>query len=156
MLTYSLNETIATKQEFFLTKVAPAQSITNIVLLVFLLIMFISSYTTIYFFVKNYFSRISANTIFACSYLSFGWEIGHPLRTWLEEWSDPRCVQVHTEGEGYHASCVNLHLHYLFLCFCLMVSCFICRILTLSSFKKGALVTNYYFSPMTSFSIVMK
>ena len=56
------NETIlATKQELFFTKVAPVQSITDIVLLGFSLIllrwMFISSYTTIYFFVNNFFFR---------------------------------------------------------------------------------------------------
>ena len=48
------NEAIlATKQEFFFTKVAPVQSITNIVLLDFLLMllywMFILSYNPIYF-----------------------------------------------------------------------------------------------------------
>ena len=55
-----LNETIlATKQEFFFTKLAPVQSITGIVLLGFSLIllpgMFISYYTIIYFFVNNFF-----------------------------------------------------------------------------------------------------
>ena len=54
------NETIlATKQEFFFTKVAPVQSITDIVLLGFSLIllpgMFILYYTIIYFFVNNFF-----------------------------------------------------------------------------------------------------
>ena len=84
------NETIlATKQEFFFTNVALVKSITDIVLLGFWLIllpwMFISSYTTIYFFVKNFFSNvyISVNTIFECSYLSFGWEIGHPLSMYV-------------------------------------------------------------------------
>ena len=48
---------LVTKQEFFFTKVAPVQSIADIVLLDFWLILlpFISSYTTIYFFVKNIF-----------------------------------------------------------------------------------------------------
>ena len=50
---------LATKQEFFFTKVAPVRSITDIVLLGFSLIllpgMFISYYTIIYFFVKNVF-----------------------------------------------------------------------------------------------------
>ena len=45
------------EQEFFFTKVAPVQDKTNILLLGFWLMllswMFISSYTTIYFFVKN-------------------------------------------------------------------------------------------------------
>ena len=72
------NETIlATRQEFFFTKLTPVQSITDIVLLGFWLIqlprLFISSYTTIYFFVKNLFSNvyISVNTIFESSYLFF-------------------------------------------------------------------------------------
>ena len=83
------NETIlATKQEFFFTKVAPVQSITDIVLLGFWLIllpwMFISSYTTIYFFCKEFFFRMF---IFQCIRYSivlicFGWEIGHPLSTY--------------------------------------------------------------------------
>ena len=83
------NETIlATKQEFLFTKVALVQSITDIILLDFWLIllpwMFISSCTTIYFFAKNFFFLniyISVNTIFRCSYLLFGWEIGHLLST---------------------------------------------------------------------------
>ena len=61
------NETILeTKQEFFFTIVAPVQSITDIVLLDFWLLlfpwMFISSYITIYFFVKNF--------LFQCLYFS--------------------------------------------------------------------------------------
>ena len=78
------DETIlATKLEFFFTKVVSVQSITDIVILNFWLIllpwMLISSYTAIYFFEKNFFSNfyISVNTIFECSYLFFGWEIGH-------------------------------------------------------------------------------
>ena len=140
------NETIlATKQEFFFTKVTPVKSITDIVLLGFWLIllpwMFISSYITIYFFVKNAFS-------FECLYfskydirmfLSFSCEIGHPLGMYITrgmEGSHPECVQVRTGGEGYHASCVRKHLHYLFSCFCLMVSCFICSF-NLTFIQKG-------------------
>ena len=102
------NETIlATKQEFFFTKVAPVQSITNIVLLGFWLIllpwMFISSCTAIYFFVKNFF--------FECLYFIeydirmylfvFGWEIGHSLSTYTTkgmEGGHPKFVQVRTGG----------------------------------------------------------
>ena len=110
--------------------------------------MFISYYTIIYFFVKNFFSNvyISVNTIFECSYLSFGWEIGHPLSMYVTrgmERGHPKCLQMRTGGEGYHASCVRTHLH-LFSCFCLMVSCFICRDLNLPSFKKGLFVRNGY------------
>ena len=88
--------------------------------------MFIAYYTIIYFFVKKFFSNvyISVNTIFKCSYLSFDWEIGHPLSMYVTrgmEESHPK------GGEGYHTSCVRTHLQYLFLCFCHMVSCFTCR-----------------------------
>ena len=74
-------------------------------------------------------------------------EVGHP-----------KCVQLRTGGEGYHVSCVRTHLHYLFSCFCLMVSRFICRNLTLPLFKKGVFVKNDYFSPMRvrSISVVIK
>ena len=100
------NETIlATKQGFFFTKVAPVQSITDIALLGFWLIllpgMFISYSTITYFFVKNVFSNvyISVNTIFECSYLSFGWQIGHPLSMYVTRWmegviqNDNRCIE---------------------------------------------------------------
>ena len=65
------------------------------------------------------------NKIFECFYLSFGFEIGHPLSMYVTrgmEEGHPKCLQMGTEGEGYHASCVRTHLHYLFSCFCLMVS----------------------------------
>ena len=47
--------------------------------------MFISCYTIIYCFVKNFFSNvyISVNRMFKCSYLSFDWEIGHPLNMYI-------------------------------------------------------------------------
>ena len=47
--------------------------------------VFISHYTIIYFFVNNCFSNVyvSVNMIFECSYLSFGWEIGHPLSMYI-------------------------------------------------------------------------
>ena len=62
------NKTIvATKEEFFFTKVAPVKSITDIALLGFSLIllpgMFISYYTIICFFVKNFFLYFSENDI---------------------------------------------------------------------------------------------
>ena len=43
-----------------------------------------------------------------------------------------------------------------FSCFCLMVPCFICRNLVLTSFKKGVSVSNGYYSPMRSIFVVMK
>ena len=110
------NETIlATKQDIFFTKVAPVQSITDIVILSFWLIllswMFISSYTTICFFVKNFFLNvyISVKTIFECSYMFFGWEIGHPLSTYATRGMNGviqnvyRCVQ----REGFKKSVIR-------------------------------------------------
>ena len=88
-------------RNFFFIKVVPVQSITDIVLMGFLLVllseMFISYYTIIYFFVKNFFSNvcISVNKIFECSYLSFGWEIDHPLSmslTRVMEGVHPKCL----------------------------------------------------------------
>ena len=65
----------------------------------------------------------------------------------------PKCIQMPTGGEKYHASC---ECTYLSLCFCLMVPCFICRNLTIPSFKNGVFLRNGYFSPMRSTSVVMK
>ena len=115
--------------EFFFTKEAPMQSITDIVLLGFSLIllpgMFISYYTIIYFFVNNFF--------FECLYFS-EYDIRMFLFAfWLR--NRPSIKYVRNQGNGgghpkggerYHASCVRTHLHYLFSCFCHMVSCFIC------------------------------
>ena len=137
-------------QEFFFTKVAPVQNITDIVLLGFSLIplpgVFIYYYTIIYFFVKNFFSNIyiSVNTIFGCSYLSFGWKLGHPLSMYVTrgmgEGSSNGSSKMFSEayrGNGLHVSYVRTHLHYHFSCFCRIVSCFICKSLTLPSFRKG-------------------
>ena len=109
--TAASNDTIlATRQEFFFTKVAPVQSITDIILFDFWLMllswMFISSYTAIYFFVKKFiFSNayISVNTIVECLYMSFGWERGHQLSTYAtdgEMGGHPKCVQLPREGGG--------------------------------------------------------
>ena len=97
MQTYRWNETnetiLATRQEFFFTKLTPVQSITDIVLLGLLLILlpwlFISSYTTIYFIVKNFFSNfyISVNTIFKCSYLFF-WMRNRPSIQYVCNWDN--------------------------------------------------------------------
>ena len=78
--------TVATRPEF--TKVASVQSIAYTVLLNFWLMllswMFISSYTTIYFFIKKFiFSNvyISRNAIFECLNMFLGWERGNQLST---------------------------------------------------------------------------
>ena len=92
------------------------------------------------------------NTIFECSYFFFGCEMGNTLNTYATgemNGGHSKCVPLRTGGD------LHLHLH-LFSCFCLIVSCFICRNLTLPSFKKGVFVRNGYFSPMRSISVVMK
>ena len=104
------NETnLATRQEFYLTKVATAQSINGIILLDFSLIllswMFISCYTTIYFFVKKFtFSNVYVplNTIFECLDMFFSWDRGNQLSTYATGrgmGGHPKCVQLRT-GAG--------------------------------------------------------
>ena len=94
------------------------------------------------FFRKDLFLSvyISVSTIFECSYLFFGWEVGHPLST------------LETGGmKGGHPR------WNIFSCFYLTVSCFICKNLTLPLFKKGYLCQgNGYFSPMRSIYVAMK
>ena len=99
----------------FLCKSSPRIKLTDIALLFFWLMllpwMFISSYTIIYFFVKNFFLNvyISLNAIFECSYLFFGCKIGHPLsmcNTGGMEWAIQNvygCVQ----GEGFEKSVIR-------------------------------------------------
>ena len=113
------------------TKVASFQSITDIVILDFSVIllpgMLISYYAIIYFSVNNFFPMFIFQWIRysnALIYLSFGWEIGHPSSMYVTrgmERGHPK------RREGYHAPCVRTHLHYLFPCFSHMVSFFICR-----------------------------
>ena len=64
--------------------------------------MFILYHSIIYFFLKSFFFSnvyISVNTMYECSYLSFGWEIGHPLRMYVTRGMEAviqnvcRCVQ---------------------------------------------------------------
>ena len=98
--TVSNGTILATKQEFFFTK----GFITNTASL-----YFIQHYHL--FFRKEFFFWMY--TLFECSYLIFRWEIGHPLimyATGGREGGRPKCVQVRTGGEGYHASCVCMHL----------------------------------------------
>ena len=67
--------------------------------------MFISSYTTIHFFLKKLiFSNvyILVNKIFECLYMFFSWERGHQLSTRITGGgmgeSHPKYVQLRTEG----------------------------------------------------------
>ena len=47
---------------------------------------------------------------FECSYLSFGCEIGQPLTMYVTrgmEVGHPKYLQMRTEGEGCHNSCLR-------------------------------------------------
>ena len=92
--------------------------------------MFISYYTIIYFFVRKFFSNvyISVNTMFKCSYLSFDWEIGHPLSMYVTrrvEGGHPKCLQMCTGERG-----ITLHVYvrtytisfHVFVLWCLMAT----------------------------------
>ena len=123
--------------------------------------MFISCYTIIDFFVKNFFPNvyISVNTMFERSCLPFCWEIGHPLSMYVTREMEGviqniyRCAQ-RERGITLHVY-VRTYTH-LYSCFCLMVSCFICKNLILPLFKTGVFFRNCCFSPMRSISVVMK
>ena len=103
------NETnLVTRQEFYFTNIATAQSINGIILLDFSLIllswMFISCYTTIYVLVKKFiFSNayVPVSTIFECLDMFFGWDRGNQLSTYATcRGTDghPKCVQLVTGG----------------------------------------------------------
>ena len=105
----------ATGQEFFFAKVAPVQSITDIVLLDFWLMLLswiiFSSYTIIYFFVKNFFLEvhISVNTIFECLYMFFLLR-KEPSIKYLRNWWRMGVIQNAyscVQGEGR----VRLHVY---------------------------------------------
>ena len=126
----------ATGQEFFFAKVAPVQSITDIVLLDFWLMLLswiiFSSYTIIYFFVKNFFffwsSYVSEYDIRNVFLLRKEPSIKY-IRNWWGMGDHPKCVQLRTGWRARQASCVRAHLHYLFSCswqqFCLILFCFV-------------------------------
>ena len=139
------NETIlTTKQEFFFTKVALVQSMTDIkhVLLGFWLMMhsgmFISSYTTVYFFVNNFFFRMFIFQWIRYSKVLNCFLVEKLVRTQLGEWRT-----------GSSKMCTGAHNG-------LMMSCFICRNLTFPLFKKGVFLIYGYFSPMRSISVLME
>ena len=104
------NETIlATRQEFFITKLAPVQSITGIILLNFWLMllswMFTSSYTIYiyiyFFFLKEiYFFEwlnFSEYDIWMSFWLRKGPSIKY-VRKWWGMGRHPKCVQLRTRA----------------------------------------------------------
>ena len=118
--------------------------------------MLISSNTTIYFLVKIFFFKcLCCSEYDIRMFLFFFWLRNRPsinyVRNCEMEGGHRKYVQVRTGEKGYHAIFVRTHLHYLFSCFCLTVSCFICRSLTLIWFKKGVFVRHEIFSNETNF-----
>ena len=126
------NEAIlATKQKFFFAKVALLQSITDIALLGFWLILhpgvFISYYTIICFFAKKKFFECFYFSEYAIRmFLFVFWLRNMPSIKYVgnkgNERGHPKFLQMRRRGERCHASCAGTHLHYPFSCFYLMVS----------------------------------
>ena len=110
--------------------------------------MFISSYTTIYFFVNNFFFKCSYVSEYDIQMLFVFWLRNRPSIKYVQKYGNggghPKCIQVQTRREGYHTSCVHTQLQLLFSCFCVLMSCFTCRNLTLPSVKKGLFVRDGY------------
>ena len=113
----------------------------------------------IYFFKCLYFSKYDIRM-----YLYAFWlERGHHLSAYAtggEIGGGGGVSKAAYRGRKCHATCVHTHLNYLFSCFwqhfCLIVSCFICRNLTLYLIKKDVFIRNGYFSPTRSISAAMK
>ena len=166
------NETIlAIKQVFFFTKVAPIQSITDIVLLDFwsMVVSWMFIYPTLPFIFRKeiYFSNvyISVSTIFECLCMLFDWERGHQLSihaTGEEDWGGS--FKMLTSGykkRECHTLCVRMHFtytisFYVFGSIFFIVSWFICGNSTLPLLKKDVFIRNGYFSLTISISVVMK
>ena len=126
------NKTIlTTKQEFFFTKVAPVQSITDIALLSFWLILLLLNI----YFILHYNVFFRKLFFFECSYFSeydirmsffVFWLRGRLFTKYLRNWGNKgviqnvcRCVQVE-RGIPPH---VYVRTCTIFSYFCLMVSC---------------------------------
>ena len=120
-------------------------------------VYFILHYHSINFFVKKFIIlnyHFSVNTIFECIYIIFGWERGHQLSAYATGGEIGGSSKMHKAAYRvmeWHASFVLTHLHYICSCFwqhfCLMVSCSVCRNLTLPFIKKDVFIRNGYFSP---------
>ena len=109
----------------------------------------------IYFFEYLYFSEYDIQM----SLYSIGWERGHQLGTYATGGRmgvHRKCIELSSEGGGatphvYVRTC-TLFMFWQF--FCLIVSYFICRNLTLPLFKKDLFFWNDCFSPKRSISVV--
>ena len=126
-----------------------------------LFLMYISSYAAIYFsynffFLPNvlHFSEYDMTTSLYVFWLRKRRSIKY-VRNW---WRDAEVIYL--SYRGYHASCIRTYLHYTFPCFwqhfCLIVSSFIFRNLTLPLFEKDVFVKKSCISPATSISVVIK
>ena len=154
------NETIpVTRQGFLFTKVAPVESITDIVLLDFWLMllswMFISSYTTILSALLNVYFILHYHFIFFSGYdirmsLYDFWLINGPSIKYVHNWREvsSKMWTVAYRGRRCHVRTCTVSFHFLALSY--IVTCFICRNLTLTFFvKKGCVLQKPLFLNMT-------
>ena len=131
--------------------------------------IFISPYTTIYFFLKKFICSkvyISVNTIFKGLYMFFwirkGPSIKHVCNWHLVRDGGELPSKMCTAAYRWDVMlmCTYACFCFFFSCFrqyfCLIVSCFICRNLTLPLFTKDMFVRNGYFSSARSISVIMK
>ena len=123
--------------------------------------IFIPSYTIIYFFVRKFlFSNvyISSEYYIQISFCFFGWERGRQLGTYATfgGWSVIQNACSCVQGEGVSRVMCTYSLTFFLFMFscsqfsCLIVSCFICRILTLLLFKKDVFIRKGFLSPTRS------
>ena len=141
----SIETILATRQEFFFTKVAPVQSITDIVLFLIsaalLNIYFFLHYhlvfrKEIYFFKCLYFSEYDIRMSWCVFWSRKGPSTKYVCNWWVDGRGSFKMRTAVYIGKKCHTSCVRTHLHYLFSCF------FSCRNLTLSLLKKDEFVRN--------------
>ena len=126
-------------------------------------LMYISFYTTIYFFIKNF---IFSNVLHFSEYdmrmslYFFLVEKGPSINYVCNWWEDAGIIYLPYRESCHHTSCIRTQLHNTFprfwQHFCLIVSSFICRNSTLPLFKKDEFMNNSCFSPARSISVVMK
>ena len=121
--------------------------------------MFILSYAMIlfifhkeiYFFECLYFSKYDIRMYLYVFWLRKGKSV-KCVGNWWGVWGSSKMRKAAYRERECDASCVRTHLHYSFSCFwqhfCLIVSFFICRNLTLSLIQNHVFIRDGYFSPI--------
>ena len=125
--------------------------------------MFISSYTTIYFFVKKFiFSNvyISVNSIFECLYMFLVEKEAINYKCIRNCWGDEGQSKMLTaaySGSGItpHGSYALISFHvFCSFFFFFVVSCFICKKINLTFIQKRCICQKRLFTP--AISVIMK